>query len=112
MPFMVDFGVKYTNPVQETNDIPALVKQYKGQMVFCGGWDWDFHMPKNYPEFDEEEIREGVRHSIDTYGKEGNYVFCGGVVGAVGDETAMKINMIVQDEVYNYGHKIYGYTGE
>ena len=112
LPFMVDFGVKYTNPVQETNDIPALVKQYKGRMVFCGGWDWDFHMPKNYPEFDEEEIREGVRHSIDTYGKEGNYVFCGGVVGAVGDETAMKINMIVQDEVYTYGHKIYGYTGE
>ena len=112
LPFMVDFGVKYTNPVQETNDIPALVKQYKGRMVFCGGWDWDFHMPKNYPEFDEEEIRESVRHSIDTYGKEGNYVFCGGVVGAVGDETAMKINMIVQDEVYTYGHKIYGYTGE
>ena len=53
-----------------------------------------------------------MRHSIDTYGKEGNYVFCGGVVGAVGDETAMKINMIVQDEVYTYGHKIYGYTGE
>ena len=112
LPFMEKFGVKYTNPVQETNDIPALAKEYKGRMILCGGYDWDFHMPADYPNFDEEEIRAGVRHSIDTYGKEGNYVFCGGVVGAIGDETAMKINTIIQDEVYTYGRKIYGYTGE
>ena len=112
LPFMEKFGVKYTNPVQETNDIPALCKQYKGRMVFCGGWDWDFHMPPEYPDFDEEFIREGVRHSIDSYAKEGNYVFCGGVTGAVGDTAAMKINQIIQDEVYTYGRKIYGYTGE
>ena len=112
LPFMEKFGVKYTNPVQETNDIPALAKEYKGRMVFEGGWDWDFHMPKDYPNFDEGEIRESVRHSIDTYGKEGNYVFCGGVTGAIGDTVWMKINDIVQDEVYNYGKKVYGYTGE
>ena len=112
LPFMEKFGVKYTNPMQETNDIPALAKEYKGRMVFEGGWDWDFHMPADYPNFDEEVIREGVRHSIDTYGKEGNYVFCGGVTGAVGDEAAFKITSIVQDEVYYYGKKVYGYTGE
>ena len=112
MEMMTQFNVQILEPAQESNDIMACKERFKGKMSFCGGWDWDFHMPKNYPEFDEEEIRESVRHSIDTYGKEGNYVFCGGVVGAVGDETAMKINMIVQDEVYTYGHKIYGYTGE
>ena len=109
LPFMEKFGVKITNPVQETNDIPALEKEYKGRMSFAGGWDWDFHMPPEYPEFDDEYIREGVRHSIDTYGKEGNYCFCGGVTGKIGEEAAMRVNMIIRDEVYHYGKKVYGY---
>ena len=112
MPFMEKFGVKYTNPAQETNDVAALAKEYKGRMVLCGGWDWDSHMPADYPNYDEEMLREGVRHSIDAYSKEGNYVFAGGVQGAIGDETAMKISAIVKDEAHTYGKKVYGYTGE
>ena len=112
LPFMEKFNVRYTNPAQETNDLEALTKEYKGRMVFCGGWDWDKHMPINYPEFDAEEIRESVRHSIDTYSKEGNYCFCGTAMGMMGSEASHQINAIIREEAFVYGKKVYGYTGE
>ena len=105
---MLDFGVKYTDPAQETNDLTELQKQYKGKVCLVGGWDWDHHIPANWPEFDEEEIRQSVRDSIDKYGPGGGYAFGGGVPGVA--EEAKKVNMIVRDEVHWYGRKFTGYT--
>ena len=67
IPDMLDFGVKYTDPAQETNDLLKIQKDYKGKLCVVGGWDWDHHIPKNWPDFDEEEIRQGVRDAIDKY---------------------------------------------
>ena len=107
IPDMLDFGVKYFDPCQETNDLLQFQKDYKGKMVICGGWDWDHHMPKTWPEYDEEEIRQGVRDTIDKYAPGGGYVFCGGLIGT--EDYVMKVNSIVFDEVYWYGKKVCGY---
>lgn len=116
LPFMEKFNVRYTNPAQETNGLEELVKEYKGRMVFCGGWDWDSHMPPRYPEFDPETegelIRESVRHSIDAYSGEGNYCYSGNAMGLRGDPVTREINAIIREEAYVYGKKVYGYTGE
>ena len=112
VPLMEKFNVRYTNPAQETNDLVNLTKEYKGRMVFCGGWDWDMHMPSKLPEFDPEEIRESVRHSIDEYSKYGNFAFCGMAMGIGNDEAFKEINAIIREEAYVYGKKVYGYTGE
>ena len=105
---MLDFGVKYTDPAQETNDLVDLQKQYKGKVCLVGGWDWDHHIPANWPQFDEEEIRQSVRDSIDKYGPGGGYAFGGGVPGVA--EEAKKVNMIIRDEVHWYGRKFTGYV--
>ena len=113
MEMMTQFNVQILEPTQESNDIMACKERFKGKMSFCGGWDWDLHMPKNYPEFDEEEIRQGVRDAIDKNCKGGAYGFAGGVASRADDaEVAQKINLIVRDEAHWYGRKVYGYTGE
>lgn len=108
IPDMLDFGVKYTDPAQETNDLLEIQKKYHGKLCLVGGWDWDHHIPENWPDFDEEEIRQGVRDAIDKYGPGGGYAFGGGVPGM--NEAAMRVNDIVRDEVHWYGRKFTGYV--
>ncbi len=103
---MIDFGVRYWDPAQECNDLIKIKEQYKGKICLCGGWDWDKHMPKTWPEFDEEELRQGVRDSIDKYGKDGGYAFAGGVLGMT--EEAREANRIIRDECHFYGRKVMG----
>ena len=105
---MLDFGVKYTDPAQETNDLLDIQKKYHGKLCLVGGWDWDHHIPENWPDFDEEEIRQGVRDSIDKYGPQGGYAFGGGVPGMM--DAARRVNEIVRDEVHWYGRKVMGYV--
>jgi len=107
---MIDFGVKYTDPAQQTNDILAVKEKYKGQICLCGGWDWDAHIPKGWPDFDEEELRAGVRDSIDRFSEGGGYSFAGGIPGK--GEHVKRANMIVRDEAHWYGRKVYGYKDE
>ena len=108
IPDMLDFGVKYTDPAQETNDLLDIQKKYHGKLCLVGGWDWDHHIPENWPDFDEEEIRQGVRDSIDKYGPQGGYAFGGGVPGMM--DAARRVNEIVRDEVHWYGRKVMGYV--
>jgi len=108
IPDMLDFGVKYTDPAQETNDLVEIQKKYHGKICLVGGWDWDHHIPENWPNFEEEEIRQGVRDAIDKYGPQGGYAFGGGVPGR--QEEARRVNEIVRDEVHWYGRKFTGYV--
>ncbi len=108
IPDMLDFGVKYTDPAQETNDLLEIQKKYHGKICLVGGWDWDHHIPANWPDFEEEEIRQGVRDAIDKYGPGGGYAFGGGVPGVA--EAAKRVNMIVRDEGHWYGRECTGYV--
>ena len=73
IPDMIDFGVKYIEPAQETNDIMALKEQYKGKMSYLGVHDWGKHFPKNYPNYNAEEVRQDVRNTIDKYSPGGGF---------------------------------------
>lgn len=110
--FMVDFGVEVTEPSQEVNDILALKEEYKGKMTFAGCWGWIDHIPKNYPDFDEEELRADIRATIDKYAPGGGFAFAGFPVGVKGDTAIDRVWEIMRNEVYYYGKKVYGYTGD
>ena len=112
IPFMLDFGVKILEPMQETNDIPSLKEQYKGKLGLVGGWDWGVRIPKNYPEYDEEEFRQGVRDVIDYDAPGGAYGFLGWPISYPGDPVCAEITRIMRDEAHWYGRKVYGYTGD
>ncbi|MCL2136758.1 MAG: veratrol--corrinoid protein metyltransferase [Coriobacteriia bacterium] len=106
---MLDFGVKYVEPAQETNDIMALKEKYKGRLSYIGGYDWGKHVPPNYPNFDEEWIRQDVRDAIDRYSPGGAYGFLAWPISYLGDEAIEEVKKIIWDEAVDYGKKVYGY---
>ena len=113
MEMMTEFNVQILEPMQEQNHIMALKEQFKGRMSMVGGWDWNKRIPANWPNFDEEEIRQGVRDAIDKACVGGAYGFGGGIPSTALDaDAAAKANLIVVDEAHWYGRKVYGYTGD
>ncbi len=108
--YMYQFGVRLTEPFQESNDIIAMKKQFKGRMAFAGYWGWGQHIPKNYPDFDEEELRQDIRNTIDYCSEGGGYAFAGFPIGVPGDTAVKRAYNIMRDEAYWYGRKVYGYT--
>lgn len=106
---MMDFGVKIMEPMQDTNDLLKLKEQYKGKMGFIGGWEWQNQMPKNYPEYDEEELRQGVRNVIDKYAAGGGYGIITWPLSYEGDPVLPEVKRILRDECHWYGRKVYGY---
>lgn len=112
MDFMVDFGVSMVEPTQETNDLLMLKEKYKGKVGFVGGWDWGEKRPLNYPEFDEEEMRQTVRDAMDKYAPGGGYGIVVWPISYKDDPVLPEIKRILRDECHWYGRKIYGYTGD
>ena len=109
--FMLEFGVELTEPAQEVNNILALKEKYKGKMTFVGCWGWGDHMPKGFPDFDEEAFREDIRRTIDKYSVGGGYAFAGWPLGRKGEEEASRrAYLIMREEVHTYGRKVYGYV--
>jgi len=106
---MLDFGVKYIEPTQETNDINALKQQYKGRVSFIGGYDWGRHVPANYPDFDEAELRQDVRNTFDKYSGGGAWGMFAWPISYLGDTRIDEVKRIIWDESYIYGRKAYDY---
>ena len=86
-----------------------LKEKYKGKIGFIGGWEWQNQMPRNYPEYDEEEVRQGVRDAIDKYAPGGGYGIITWPLSYEGDPVLPEIKRILRDECHWYGRKIYGY---
>ena len=108
--YMYQFGVRVTEPFQESNDIRKCQEQFRGRMSFIGHWGWGQHIPKNYPDFDEEEFRQDIRDTIDECSVYGGYAFAGFPIGVPGDPGVKRAYDIMRDEVHWYGRKVYGYT--
>ena len=113
VPLMIDFGVEFTDPAQTVNDILKLKEQYKGKISFLGCWGWGDHIPAGFPDFDEEAFRADIRETIDKYSVGGAYAFAGFPIGLKNEQYGVdRANELMREEVYTYGKKVYGYTGE
>lgn len=98
-------GVNAWDPAQTCNDLKAVKAKYGNDLVLMGGWDARGRLTA--PDVTEEEIRQSVRDAIDAYAPGGGYCFCGGYMGAIGDQETARKNEILMDEVYTYGGKFY-----
>ncbi len=102
---MIDFGVRFWDPAQTSNDLLGIQEKYKGKIAVCGGWDYNPGRP--WRDVPEEEVRQSVRDSLDRFAPGGQYAFCGGALTEFGDEAGRIVNGWVQDEAYNYGRNFY-----
>ncbi|MCL2632127.1 MAG: hypothetical protein FWD45_03450 [Coriobacteriia bacterium] len=109
LPALIDVGVKYAEPAQETNDVMSLKEQYPNKMTYLGTYDWGKHYPKDYPNYDPEAVKQDVRDAIDKYSPGGAWAPLIWPVSYVGDPHIDDLKRLIWNECYTYGKKVYGY---
>jgi len=110
VPDMIEIGVKYMEPAQESNDVLWLKEQYPNKMTYLGVHDWGKHYPKDYPNYDPEEVIADVRATIDKYSPGGGFGTLIWPVSHVGDPHLDELKSLIWNECYTYGKKVYGYV--
>ncbi len=81
IPYMIEMGIDIWQGVMDTNDIPAIEKQYGGQIAFMGG------INSAYVDFEGSEyenIYHTVKEACDKYGNGGRYFIPCNTQGAPG----------------------------
>ena len=104
-PDMVELGVRMSDPMQVDNDLLGIKATFGSQLVICGGYQYP--LTEQWPQYDEEVLRQSVRDTIDSLAPNGGFAFSGGPMGAMGDETAPIVRNIIMEEAYNYGLDYY-----
>jgi len=103
---LVRIGVSSWEPVQLSNDIHAIQKKFGRNLVIGGGWEGRGRLIE--ADVTDEEIRQSVRDCLDSYAKEGGFMFAGAYTpGGTNDERTAHWNAVLQKEVYDYGHTFY-----
>lgn len=69
---LVEMGVSIWSSAQIMNDLPALEKKYKGQLIIEGGWNSSG--PAGYPDASIEDILREADRCLAEYGNEYNYI--------------------------------------
>jgi len=64
VPHMIEMGIDIWQGVMEKNDVPALIKQYGGQISFMGGIN---NASVEFDGWTEEHVRNYVRKTLDLY---------------------------------------------
>jgi len=101
----LEMGISAWNPAQTSNDLVGIKKKYGNKMVLCGCWDSQGRL--NDPDVTEEEVKQAVYKTIDTFAPGGGYMFSGGFLGAVGDELSVRKNKWVSEAYEAYGRSYY-----
>ena len=100
-----DIGIVSWDPAQSCNDLDYFKAKYGNSYVICGGWDGrDALIGADVP---DEAIVESVRATINRLAPGGGYVWCGGFLGAVGDEVIRHKNAVVKQAVLDIGSTFY-----
>lgn len=101
----MDFGVASWNPAQTCNDLLTVKKKFEGRLVIVGAWDPRGELAS--ADVPEETVKEAVYRTIDTYAPGGGYVFAGGFLGPIGDETTKRKNKWVSEAAESYARDFY-----
>ncbi len=76
---IVETGATIWQTAQPMNDLVAMEKEYGDRILIHGGWDST--APYNFDGCKEEDVRAGVRESIDKYLGNGHYMLFPVVMG-------------------------------
>jgi hypothetical protein len=94
------------DPAQTCNDLDAVKQKYGNKLVIAGGWDARDHLLSD--DVTDEEIYESVKQSIERLAPGGGYCFCGGFLGAAGQEKETnRKNAVVHRALEEIGRNFY-----
>lgn len=78
--------------------------RYGNRLVLTGGWVR--HGPAGVAGAPEEVVRQSVRDAIDTYGRDGAFIFWDGGIILNNDANRQKMEWLL-DELHSYGAEVY-----
>lgn len=73
VPTMIEMGIDVWQGCLSTNDLPELVKQYRGKITFMGGFDGADY---DHPELTSEDIRKMVFNYLDRFDSPESFIPC------------------------------------
>jgi len=100
-----EFGVVAWNPAQTCNDLVGIKKKYGNSLILEGCWDARDELLD--PNITEEQVKQSIYKTIDTYAVGGGYMFQGGYLGSRDDPEVMKKNKWIEEAVEEYGRTFY-----
>ncbi|MCF0120649.1 MAG: veratrol--corrinoid protein metyltransferase [Oscillospiraceae bacterium] len=100
-----NFGVISWDPAQSCNDLDGFKAKYGNSYVICGGWDGRDKLLGD--DVTDEQIYESVRATINRLAPNGGFLWCGGFLGAIGDEKIIHKNSVVKKAVDEIGKTFY-----
>jgi len=101
----LDWGVRYWDPAQTSNDLLSIKEKYKGKLGICGCFDY---VPEIGVPLTEELVRQKVRDTIDKYAPGGGFAFGGNILGrADTQELTQQANAWIADEYAKYSVDFY-----
>lgn len=101
----MDIGVDIMELPMPNDDLKADKERFGSRLVLVGGWDRFGEAARN-PDAPEAVVRQSVRDAIDTYGKEGAFIFWDGGLIVTDEKSAQKMEWL-NDEVATYGGALY-----
>ena len=102
VPYMIEMGIDIWQGCMESNDVPALVKKYGGQISFMGGID---NKSVDFTGWTQEDARKIVRKVCDECGSK-YFIPCitQGGPGSLYKGTYMALT----EEIDNYNREVFG----
>ncbi|MBF7097420.1 uroporphyrinogen decarboxylase family protein [Alkalibacter mobilis] len=106
IPSMVDIGVSVWDPAQPENDLVSVKNKFGRKLAINGGFE--YRMPVNWPNVDEEEVRDQVRKSFEDLSTDGGFIFSGMVTSLdYMDPDVQKVNGWILDEANKLSKIVY-----
>ena len=102
----VEFGVRYWDPPQTSNDLVAVQKKFGNQIILEGGFDAIGELMSE--ECTEQKFKDAVVNAIDTYSENALYIFDHWLFGDPDNDAFNKRNRWMTEVVEDYGRSIYG----
>lgn len=101
---LLDIGVDICQLPMPNEQLQSDKKKNGNKLVLTGGWDRKG--PGALPGAPEHVVRQSVKTAIDTYGKDGAFIFWDGGICGQSDDSKQKMAWVL-DELHTYGKTIY-----
>ncbi len=104
IPFWEELNIRAWDPAQTMNDLKGIKEKYGNKIVLVGCWEGRDYLD---PNISEEEFKQSIIDTIDTFAPGGGFCWSGGMFAMPGDELNMKKNRWIYEVVSTYGKDFY-----
>jgi len=102
---LVEIGINAWDPAQTCNDLDAVKRKYGNKLCITGGWDGRGRLLD--PDVTDEELIASVEDTFNKYAPGGGFIWAGGFLGPVDDETIKHKNEVLRSAAGRLAHSFY-----